>query len=129
MLQPADVNRNGISDAWEILHFQRLVSWWEDGDADGESNYAEYIAGSSPADAGSRFLLPSVDLMEGQPGLTWPVHRGREYAVWSADGVSGRVWTQRSPWSAPAPGTTVMQWREVNPVPGARFYRVDVRKP
>ena len=99
---PNDINLDGLPDDWE----QQIVdadpndairTIWDvrpqdDFDHDGLSNYAEYIAGTSPIDAGSVFLVSSVTPAGGPSGftVTWRSVVGKTYSVYkSTDLASG----------------------------------------
>jgi hypothetical protein len=88
-----DANRNGISDSWERYYFGSAPSTWTqytDTDADGMSDYAEFIAGTNPTNPASKLIFLSATL---QPNkhfqLEWAAIPGRLYQVESSAVLSG----------------------------------------
>ncbi|MFT5496547.1 MAG: subtilisin-like proprotein convertase family protein [Kiritimatiellia bacterium] len=60
MLNPK-YSANTLPDPWELRHgLDPSGSPTDDSDLDGQSNEAEYIANTSPVDAGERFAIPSM---------------------------------------------------------------------
>ena len=58
IIVPFDSNGNGINDGWEWTQFTNLTTS-ASGDTDGDqmNNYAEYLAGTQPTNASSRFTI------------------------------------------------------------------------
>ena len=56
---PDDVDGDGLPDRWETTYFNHagMVHPDEDSDGDGQSNYEEWIAGTSPSDPASVFEI------------------------------------------------------------------------
>ena len=106
VLDDSDVN--GLSDEWEILHFNRLgVDAKADADADGFNNLIEYAAGTSPVNAADRFRGQIEKDQTGNLSLTWSSKPGRSYVIERSDDL--RVWNQvvsKSASAAPASSTT-----------------------
>ena len=144
---PFDWNINGISDGWEWSHFTNLTtSSSGDNDSDGFNNYAEYLAGTQPTNASSRFVVsdcvtPPATSNHQVRVATEP---GRKYTIYWAEGVltNGMTWR-------PFASTSVGVWNETNPVSttyiftdtegtnttghspleGTRYYKVKVGMP
>ena len=81
----ADVNKNGISDAWEQRFFGAVDAGYTglvDSDGDGATDIEEWRAGTSPKDAASRLRvsLPET-LPNGTVRFTWDAVTGRLYAL------------------------------------------------
>ena len=81
----ADVNKNGISDAWEQQFFGTVNAGYTglgDSDGDGASDIEEWRAGTSPKDGASRLRvsLPET-LSNGTVRFTWDTSAGRLYAL------------------------------------------------
>ena len=87
----ADTDHDGIPNAWERLHPSVLnasnpLDGALDGDGDGMSSAAEYIAGTDPADRASRL---AVRARVGGPGVEWQGRAGRIYTVWASSTPGG----------------------------------------
>ena len=77
-----DVDKNGLSDGWEIQFFGALgVDPSADADHDGSTNLMEYLAGTDPNDAHSVFR-PQGSLTHGIFGMPIQTVVGRDYKVW-----------------------------------------------
>ena len=122
-----DANHNGISDAWELAEFGAVTTnrtAATDTDHDGMSDYAEFIAGTDPTDAASRFYFTGETLQNG--GLVqvnWTVVSNRLYQV----SVSSNLlsWQTVSDWLQ-ASNNATMSYTTTNAATGSRYYRVQV---
>jgi PKD repeat protein len=76
-----DSDDDGIEDDWEWQIFQTLetADRSSDADGDGQSDRAEYLAGTDPQDAGSRLQINSI--ANGQ--ILWSSAPNRSYTVQS----------------------------------------------
>lgn len=102
-----DANANGVADEYEdymawLMFQQGLDGAYDaaaDYDGDGVSNYAEYVAGTDPFDAGDRpgFNLLAQTRTDGEELLafTFVPAAGRSYTVSEATSLGGAA-----PWSA-----------------------------
>ncbi len=82
---PPDADEDGMPDAWEItynLNPNDATDAATDRDGDTQSNLAEYVAGTDPTDAMSRFLATSTTA-GGQLSLSFPVVAGKSYRILS----------------------------------------------
>jgi hypothetical protein len=79
----ADANGNGLSDAWEQQFFGAVLPNRPadvDTDGDGQSDYAEFIAGANPTNAQSVLcVLPPAILPNRTVQLEWPSAPGHAY--------------------------------------------------
>jgi hypothetical protein len=85
----ADTDGDRLPDVWEIARFGALgvSSGSGDFDGDGSSDYTEWIAGTSPADAASVFKATDI-VAEGAGAISlgWTSATGRSFAVeWTGD--------------------------------------------
>jgi len=82
---PADINGNGISDAWEMEHFGNLTTATanSDFDGDGATDLQENLAGTNPADPSSRFqiIAHNYDLGNNTATLTFTSAPNRRYLI------------------------------------------------
>lgn len=63
-----DTDGNGIDDAWELAHFDRIgIDPTADPDGDGLTNFAEYLAGTDPNVAAASILPTSLNLIVYSP--------------------------------------------------------------
>ena len=123
----ADVHTNDISDAWEQQMFNEVSpnrTQTSDTDGDGATDYAEFVAGTSPNRADSVLELMAPTLQpDGGLKFDWPTVPGRAYRlVASADLVN---WTPVSDWIFATEASSSLA---VAPQTGANyFYRLEVR--
>jgi hypothetical protein len=95
-----DVNHNGISDQWETTFFGGASAPHDgtiDSDGDGASDFAEFMAGTSPTDPTSvlKFATPTV-LTDGRVQLSWPATPGYSYRVLGS--TDAHTWTVFVDW-------------------------------
>ena len=99
----SDADKDGVADEYlesiEYWMWQRGIDGPYDAqadyDGDGQSNYAEYIAGTNPCDATDRFSVRQMACEEGIEDyvkLRVPVVQGRSYSVAAADSLAKSVW-------------------------------------
>jgi subtilisin family serine protease len=122
-----DANNNGIPDDWEKDYFGAVTTnrtQFTDTDGDGMTDYAEFIAGTNPTNAASRFYFTG-ELLQGNNliQMQWTVVTNRLYRVNVstnlADWVSVTDWLQAS-------NNPTMDDAVTNSDGGAHFYRVQV---
>ena len=123
-----DANTNGMSDAWEQQEFGGVTpgrTQATDTDGDDETDYAEFIAGTNPNNANSKFEAPPPELQpDGKVRFDWTSVPGRAYRVVSSDDLIN--WTPASDWQR-AVGTSSSL---VLPPPtggSGYFYLIEVR--
>ena len=93
-------------------------------DADGFSNYQEYIIGTDPTDAASRFVTYAEMITEGM-ALTFDTIEGRNYRVMRSVDLVG--WEPLGS-AIPGDGTTV-EMIDTDPPEARAFYRVLISLP
>lgn len=100
----ADSDGDGVAD--EYLETIDYLMWKHgvegdydataDYDGDGQSNYAEYVAGTNPFDATDKFSVRQMTVDEGVDGyvaLRIPVSRGRSYVITASPELAPADWT------------------------------------
>jgi sugar lactone lactonase YvrE/chitodextrinase len=120
---------DGIPDWWRLIYFGTISNVLSaaslDPDADGASNWQEYVAGTNPEDPTSVLQLTgSLPL----PNFTvqWPSVVGKTYQVQSSTSLFSTNWTIIGS-NLSGTGQT-MQLSDTNlPAPPAKFYRVQVQ--
>lgn len=120
-----DANHNGISDAWENHYFGSAGAdrtQFTDSDGDGMSDYAEFIAGTNPTNAASKFIFVSAAVQTNHVQLKWSVVPGRLYQLESSTNLAD--WLPLTDWQQAV--TSPMSYSGTNAATGMRFFRVDV---
>lgn len=87
-----DSDEDGMSDAFEMLHFGGRTNGVasEDGDFDTQNNLAEYIAGTLPNDSNSLFTITGIAPHSSGHELNWNPESNRFYTVyWSTNLARG----------------------------------------
>ncbi|MCP5559197.1 MAG: hypothetical protein H7A55_15735, partial [Verrucomicrobiaceae bacterium] len=89
----ADADEDGLPDAWESAN--GISDPNADADGDGQSNLAEYLAGTSPSSTASRLSVNSASHSGSQFDLTFPGIGGKLYRVSTSSDLA--TWTPLSP--------------------------------
>jgi VCBS repeat-containing protein len=99
---PADADNDGIADSYEQSTFGSTgADALGDADGDGQNNYFEYLAGTSPVDAGQSLITaPSIasgasanggsfklDLSHVRPGVNYHLETSSNLDVWNRIGT------------------------------------------
>ena len=81
-----DTDKDGIPDPWELNQTGKLtvLSGETDTDGDGQSDCAEYTAGTDPTDPNSVFGLTLIPTTGGFD-LSWPSQPGRFFTLFSSE--------------------------------------------
>lgn len=91
-----DANKNGISDEWEVATFGEVApsrTIETDSDNDEVSDYAEWVAGTDPADPESKFVVHELTVLPNHRlELSWPSVVEKTYRVLSSP--DGRIWQE-----------------------------------
>lgn len=121
-----DSDGDGLPDDWESAHGLTVGTDDSalDADSDGQSNLAEYLAGTDPQSSASVFAITSVGAPEaGFVTVTWPGIACRTYQLWSSPDLSN--WTAVN---APVSCTTNGPINATAPTEGSstRFFKVAV---
>jgi hypothetical protein len=122
-----DANHNGISDAWENYYFGSAGTnrtQFTDSDGDGMSDYAEFIAGTNPTNAASRFIFLSAAVQTNRlVQLQWAAVPGRLYQLENSTNLVH--WTPLTGWLQAS--ASPMSYSGTNAVSGSQYFRVQVR--
>ena len=122
-----DANHNGISDAWENYYFGAAGTnrtQLTDTDGDGMPDYAEFIAGTNPTNAASKFIFLSAAVQTNRlVQLKWAAIPGRLYQMESSTDMI--TWTTNTDWQQAI--SSPMTYSGTNAASGAQFFRVQVR--
>ena len=94
-----------------------------DTDHDGMSDYAEFIAGTNPTNAASRFYFTSLSPTNRAVQLQWTVVTNRLYQVGASTNL--KTWSPVTPWLQ-ASNNPTMNYSATNSGSGSQFYRVQV---
>ncbi|MCX7723556.1 MAG: S8 family serine peptidase [Verrucomicrobiae bacterium] len=82
-----DTDADGLPDWWEQMYFGQATGTnpYADPDGDAQTNLEEWLAGTTPTNANSRFRITSVQAL-GPNGfvLEWPSADGRFYRLFAA---------------------------------------------
>ena len=90
-----DNDHDGLPDDWEIVNFGSLAisNGLGDQDGDGFSDFAEFLAGTSPTNSSSRLYMKSASLVSGsQVVLTWASEPGKKYQLLSCTNLLQPNW-------------------------------------
>jgi len=122
-----DANHNGISDAWEQTYLGTVTTnstQSTDTDHDGMSDYAEFIAGTDPMNAASRFCFTGTGTPHnGVVEITWTAVTNRLYQVNVSTNLSS--WQPVTDWLQ-ASNSSTMSYVATNSVKSS-YYRVQVK--
>ena len=130
---PEDLDVDGIPDQWEQrygLNSDNPADAAQDLDGDGQSNYAEYRAGTDPTDATSYFRV-EVSSAQLPPGagvaVLWRSVSNRTYTVWRGSNLAAPLSPLASSVAATPPTNVYQDAAATNA--GPYFYRVQVDEP
>jgi hypothetical protein len=95
--QTADLNGDGLPDAWQIQYFGSAsapdAAPGADPDDDGLNNMQEYLAGSNPSVPASGPVLVLTVAIDGST-IQFTALAGKAYTLWYCDDLSVGAWTQ-----------------------------------
>lgn len=124
----ADADGDGMGDAWESAHGLNptVADSALDRDGDGQSNLAEWLAGTLPENPASRLAISSQTNSGGDLTISWSTATGRRYRVFTLLSLSTGTWTEITPAPIVATGATAT-FTHVGGATGVqRFYRVTI---
>jgi len=94
-----DVNTNGIADGWEAANLGSVATNYtglSDTDGDGLTDYAEFVAGTSPTNSQSVLELTTTLQAGSALNIQWPSATGHGYRVLGSDDLI--TWTPATDW-------------------------------
>ena len=118
-----DDDSDGIEDSWENAYFLDLstVDASSDIDNDGNTDAAEFQAGTDPTDPSSSFRMNIQDVST-DFDLSWPSASGRTYSIRMTTDL-GQPWTVVENTIAATPPTNS---RSFTPATSAAFYQITI---
>ncbi len=121
-----DINQNRISDIWEAHEFGSVApdrTVHSDSDADGQSDYAEFIAGTDPNSPESRLTLGLPEMIDGgRLQFQWNAIPGKNYRIRSSTNL--KTWNDL-PWVRPNTMTGALIVPNVSGIP-AQWFQLEV---
>jgi len=124
-----DVNNNGINDDWEVANFGQIgVSPTGDPDGDGQSNLAEFLAGTDPNNAGSAFRITAIAPEGDSLRVSWTMGPGKANSLQATAGNADGSYTNSftdlfTVTNTVGPATNYLDVGAATNFP-SRFYRV-----
>ena len=118
-----DDDSDGIEDSWENTYFSDLstVDASSDIDNDGNTDAAEFQAGTDPTDRNSSFRINIQDVST-DFDLSWPSASGRTYSIRMTTDL-GQPWTVVENTIAATPPTNSRSFTHAT---GAAFYQITI---
>ncbi len=114
---------DGVPDSWRSYY--GISNDQADSDGSGFTNYQDYLAGTDPNDANSRFAVQSTQLSGGGGfTLSWQSQPGLIYEVQYSGDLNSGVWQTVTPSFNGTGG--ILNWTDPNPISGSKFYRVTI---
>jgi len=129
-LPDLDTDGDGMDDAWEREAFGTLDEMADgDADADGCSNLNEFMAGTDPVDAGSRFEILGLQVGDSPSEITlsWTSVPGRRYRIMRSPDLSAGSWSlvARALAEVP-PAAQTERTFATGAESGRQFYRIEI---
>lgn len=129
---PPDTDGDGIPDGWETAHGldpDNPSDATADPDADGASNYQEYVAGTHPRDSSSVLRVISSTKNDGVFTIEFFAVAGRTYTLYYNPSLQGGGGWPILRTIAPQSTSGVIQVQDVAAGGQRRFYRLGTRLP
>jgi hypothetical protein len=125
----ADLDGDGMSDVWELVHglFVGVNDANLDPDGDGFTNLEEFLAGTDPQDPSSYLKIETVkppNATNETVALTFQAVAGKSYTVWFADALTANPWHSLTNVSAPPTATLVTVQDPQATNSAHRYYRL-----
>ena len=118
-----DLDGDGMSDVWQQAFGAVGINPNGDDDGDGQTNFAESVAGTNPFDATSVFKLTRINVGGGFVTLSWTTALGQRYQVQSSPTITNPTWQD---FGTPLVGTGTEMTTTLGLPAGAKYFRVRV---
>ena len=121
-----DGDGDGIPDNWELAHGlnpYNAVDALLDPDGDGQTNLAEYLAGTDPHDLASWLHLDQIEKVNGSAILHFTMPAYRSYTIQYKNLLTDPNWIKLIDLDVQS-FTSAEQILDPAPLPASRFYRV-----
>ena len=125
----ADADGDGMGDAWETANGLNPADAADaalDKDGDGQSNRAEWLAGTAADSATSRMAIMSEQIVGTDIQLLWASVAGKRYRVFHRADLIAGTWVEITPAPIVATGVTAGFTHSGGATGPACFYRVEV---
>lgn len=91
-----DADNDGIADGWELTNFTNTTATanaTSDSDRDGQSDRAEYLAGTDPRESASVLAISAITrAANGDFTVQWPSIAGRTYTIQTSSDLESGSW-------------------------------------
>lgn len=124
-----DTDADGMPDVWENAHGfnpNDPADATQDADNDGQTNLAEYLAGTDPRNAGSALRITAITRETNDIRVSWTTAGSHNYLLQGGTNLVGGIGSNVSPLiSVPPGGSSTTNYLQTNGANlPARFYRV-----
>jgi hypothetical protein len=118
-----DNDHDGMDDDWELAYFNSLDrNGSGDLDADGQTDKAEFAAGTDPTNTGSTLRVRTITVLGGAgTKVEWDTAPGRSYRVQWKESIGQPSWVDAAE-VVVASGSSAA-WTDLDPAGAQRFYR------
>lgn len=125
----ADADADGMGDGWETANglSAAVNDSALDLDGDGQSNIAEWLAGTAPNSGSSRLAVSGQQIVSGNVVLNWASVVGRRYRVYSRVDLASGFWVQATTVPIVATSSTTTFTHTGGAGVAQRYYQVRIQ--